>query len=184
MKNIKIAATIIFVSMSFQGCLKDKLTHTYSILVPVYKEKNEVYANIKSNPPSEIQFPGKIFIYGHYIFLNEINKGVHIIDNSDPSDPVAKAFIDIPGNLDIAVKGNTLYADLYTDLVVVDISNPEHTKFIKYIPNVFPERNYINGFISDNTRIIVDWIKKDTTVQMAQPSGNYILYDAMLRSYS
>ena len=33
-------------------------------------------------------------------------------------------FIDIPGSIDIAVKGNILYADLYTDLVALDISNP------------------------------------------------------------
>ena len=181
MKKVQLAAVGMFISLFFQGCLKDKLTHTYSILVPVYKDKNEVYGNIRSNTPTEIQSPGKIFIYGNYIFLNEINKGVHIIDNADPSKPVAKAFIDIPGNLDIAVKGNTLYADLYTDLVVVDISDAQHAKFIKYIPNVFPERNYSNGFIADNTRIIVDWLKKDTTVELLQPAGNYILSDAMLR---
>jgi hypothetical protein len=184
MKKIQIAATAIVLSFLFQGCLKDKLTHTYSIMEPVYKSKDEVYANIKSNAPSPIQSPGKIFIYGHYIFLNEIDKGVHIIDNTDPANPVAKAFIDIPGNLDIAVKGNILYADLYTDLVVVDISNPEHAKFLQYIADVFPERNYTNGFIADKSRIIVGWIKKDTTVNLDQPSPGYILVDAMMRSYS
>ena len=168
----------------FQSCLKDKLTHTYSILEPIYKTKNEVYANIKSNAPTQIQSPGKIFIYGHYIFLNEVDKGVHVIDNSDPANPVAKAFIDIPGNLDIAVKGNILYADLYRDLVVVDISDPEHAKFLRYIANVFPERTYTNGFIDDNNRIIVGWIKKDTIVQLDQPSPGYIFYDAMMRAYS
>jgi hypothetical protein len=160
----------------FQGCLKDDLTHTYSILVPVYKSKDEVYANIKSNPSQEIKAPGKIFIYGNYIFLNEIDKGVHVIDNSNPANPVVKTFIDIPGNIDIAVKGSTLYADLYTDLVAVDISNPLQAKFIKYIPNVFPERNYTNGFMADSNRIIVGWLKKDTTVKLRQPS-RYRAYD-------
>jgi hypothetical protein len=184
MRKIQIAATAIILSSLFQSCLKDKLTHTYSILEPVYKSKEEVYANIKSNPATQIQSPGKIFIYGHYIFLNDIDKGVHVIDNADPANPVAKAFIDIPGNLDIAVKGNILYADLYTDLAVVDISNPEHAKFLRYIANVFPERNYTNGFIADNSRIIVGWIKKDTTVKLDQPSAGYVLYDAMMRSSS
>jgi hypothetical protein len=183
MKKIQLGATAIVLSFVFQGCLKDKLTHTYSIMEPVYKSKDEVYANIKSNAPSAIQSPGKIFIYGHYIFLNEIDKGVHIIDNTDPANPVVKAFIDIPGNLDISVKGNILYADLYTDLVVVDISNPEHAKFLRYVANVFPERNYTNGFVADNSRIIAGWIKKDTTVNLDQLSPGYILYDAMMRSY-
>lgn len=184
MKKNTIATTVLLLAFSLQGCLKDKLTQTYSILVPVYKSKTEVYGNIKSNAPREIQSPGKIFIYGNYIFLNEIDKGVHVIDNSNPASPVETGFIDIPGNLDIAVKGSTLYADLYTDLVVVDISNPQQAKFVRYIPNIFPERNYTNGFIADNTRIIVDWIKKDTTVKLFQPSGNYILYDAYARSSS
>jgi hypothetical protein len=177
MKKIFILATCCSVLFLFQSCLKDNLTHTYSILVPVYKSKNEVYANIKSNPSQEIKSPGKIFMYGAYIFLNEIDKGVHVIDNTDAANPVEKTFIDIPGNLDIAVKGNTLYADLYTDLVTVDISNPLQAKFIRYLPNVFPERNYGNGFIADSSRIIVGWIKKDTTVKLDQPSRNYLVYD-------
>lgn len=149
-----------------QGCLKDKLTKTYSIMTPVYKEKAEVYANIKSNAPKGITAPGKIFITGNYIFLNEIDKGVHVIDNSNPFSPVVKTFIDIPGNLDIAVRGNTLYADLYSDLVVIDITDPLQARFVKYIPHVFPERMYSNGFVADSSRVIVDWIKKDTTINL------------------
>jgi hypothetical protein len=171
--------TICGMMCLLSGCLKDKLTHTYTILTPVYKDKTEVYANIKSNPPQEIQSPGKIFIYGNYIFLNEIDKGVHIIDNSNPANPVEKAFIDIPGNLNIAVKGNTLFADLYSDLVTVDISNPLQAKFMKYMPDVFPERIYPNGFSADKTRIITGWIKKDTTVDL-KSSSNLIFYDRML----
>ncbi|HEV8284223.1 MAG TPA: hypothetical protein VGQ09_07925 [Chitinophagaceae bacterium] len=181
MKKMSIPATVVFLSLLLQSCLKDKLTHTYSIMEPVYKTKDEVYANIKSNPPQEIKSPGKIFVFGNYIFLNEKDKGVHVIDNSNPAKPILKTFIDIPGNLEIAVKGNTLYADLYSDLVVVDISNPLQAKFVKYLPNVFPERNYGSGFIADNTRIIVGWVKKDTTVNLIQPSRYYITYDAFLR---
>jgi hypothetical protein len=160
----------------FQGCVKDKVTHTYSILTPIYKTKAEVYGNIKSNSPKEIQASGKIFIYDKYIFLNEVDKGVHIIDNSNPANPVVKAFIDIPGNLDIAVKGNTLYADMYDELVAVDITNPLDAKLMKNIPGVFPERTYSNGFIADNGRVIVGWTRKDTTVEV-QPSKDYIVYD-------
>jgi hypothetical protein len=161
--------TFVAICLFLQGCLKDKLTKTYQIRVPVYKEKSEVYANIKSNEPRSIQSPGKIFIYGNYIFLNEVDKGVHIIDNSNPSSPIVKSFIDIPGNLDIAVKGNTLYADLYTDLVVIDIADPLDAAFVKYLPDIFPERNYGNGFVADSTKIIVDWKVKDTTVNLNHP---------------
>ena len=175
MKKILFSAFCCFLLFSIQSCLKDKLTHTYTIFTPIYETKEAVSLNIKSNPPREIELPGKLFVYGNYIFLNEIDKGVHIIDNTDPGNPVVKAFIDIPGNLDIAVKGNILYADMYQDLVAVDISDPLKAKLVKDLPGVFSERYYANGFIADNNRIIVGWLKKDTTVELG-PSHNYLIF--------
>jgi hypothetical protein len=167
MKKLSILASYILISVLFYSCMKDEVTRTYTIFEPIYKSKTEVYANIKTNPARAVENPGKIFLYGNYIFLNEVDKGVHIIDNSDPANPVIKGFIEIPGNLDIAVKGNTLYADLYRDLVVIDISNPMQTSFIKYIPEVFPGRSYSYGFIlADSSKIIVGWNKRDTTVRL------------------
>ena len=184
MRSIKSFLIIFLAALLFQSCLKDKITQTYSIFTPVYKSKSEVYANIKSNSAQQIQSPGKLFLYGNYIFLNEIDKGVHIIDNTNPSAPVVKAFIEIPGNLDIAVKGNTLYADLFTDLVVIDITNPLAARFEKFIPFVFSVRNYGNGFTGDSTRIIINWIKKDTTVNVASYYKNNGRYDMMILSSS
>jgi len=159
------AITLIF-SFFFTGCLKDTCSGTYSYTYynPVYETKAGVKANIKSNTAKEIQNPGKIYIFGNYIFLNEIDKGIHIIDNSNPSSPINKAFINIPGNVDIAVKGSTLYADLYTDLVTIDISDPLNAVVKKYNEGVFPYRVYGNGFSGDNTKVIIDWVKRDTTI--------------------
>lgn len=183
MKKIFFVVLGCMLFFSFQSCLKDKLTHSYTIYTPIYETKEQVKLNIKSNPSQEIQSPGNMFVYGNYIFLNEMDKGVHIIDNTDPSHPIDKAFIDIPGNLDIAVKGNILYADMYQDLVAVDISDPLHAKLVKTIPAVFTERYYGNGFIAPNEMVIVGWTKKDTTIEMGHvqngriyPGG--VLYDA------
>lgn len=170
-------AAICFVVFFLQGCLKDKMTHTYTILRPIYQTKEAVKANIKSNLPKTIESPGKIFVYGNYVFLNEPDKGVHVIDNSNPTNPVKKAFIDIPGNQDIAVKGNTLYADMYGDLVSVDISDPLNAKLLKNLPGVFPERNYLGGFATNNTMIVVGWERKDTTVDVdLSPNRDYLVF--------
>ena len=174
MKKIPVALAILC-AILLQGCFKDTLTRTYTILRPVYKSKAEVYANIKNNTPQQIQTPGKLFVHGTYVFLNEVNKGVHIIDNSDPHHPIDKAFINIPGNLDIAVKGTVLYADMYGDLLTIDIADPMHVKLLDHLSNVFPDRIYEGGFVADTTQIIVDWIKKDTTVA-AGPAGNNNIY--------
>ena len=168
---------VILVAFFLQGCLKDKVTRTYTTLTPVYESKDVVLANIKSNASKTIESPGKIFIYGDYIFLNEMDKGVHIIDNSNPSNPIVKAFINIPGNVDIAVKGNTLYADMYSDLLSIDISDPLHAKLLKNVANVFPERIYNNGFVANSGKVIVDWIRKDITVEEKPYNRNWITLD-------
>lgn len=161
----KIIASSVLVALLFlgTGCLKDNCTRTYTMYTPVYKTTAEVRANIKSNAPRQVDNPGKLVILGNYIFLNEIDKGIHVIDNTNPSSPVNKHFIDIPGNVDIAIKGSTLYADLFTDLVTLDISNPGAVQVKKIIDDVFEHRRY-PGFDADTSLVIVEWLKKDTTV--------------------
>lgn len=154
------------VSVLLTSCLKDKITKTYAIYTPVYKTKAEVFSALKAGTPAAVSSPGKIFLYGNYIFLNEVDKGVHIIDNSNPSAPVNKYFIPVPGNLDMAVKGNMLYVDMYADLLAIDISDPANIKLKDTISGLFPERIYAGGFVPETGKVIVDWIRKDTTVEV------------------
>jgi hypothetical protein len=146
------------------GCVKDKMTITYTLLKPVYKDRELVLANMKLNQPQPLRTTGKIYVYGQYIFLNELNKGVHVIDNSNPKNPEQIGFIDIPGNVDIAVKGNILLADFYTDLVAIDISNPAQSKLVKVVPNVFQVNSFGIWNSASSSQVVVDWIRKDTTV--------------------
>ncbi len=175
--SVNIILFFIF-SFLFSGCLKDATTHTfkYSWYEPLYKTKAEVIADIKSNPPQPIEHPGKIFINGNYIYLNETGRGIHIIDNSIPSSPKNIAFITIAGNVDMAVKGNTLYADLYNDLVTLDITNPLQVVKTKIVENAFPGSPYSYG---DSSKIIYDWKRHDTIIagdyfpQQMWPGGVY-----------
>jgi len=172
MKKIfnKISLTFLIAAglFSVQGCKKEKAcsdTVTYSYFKPVYQTSSVVRANIKSNAPRTISNPGKIYIKGNYIFLNEMNKGIHVINNSNPAVPVNAGFIDLPGNVDIAVKGNTLYADFYTDLVVLDITEPLNVRVKKFVEDLFPERYYY-GYQVDSNMVITDWVKKTETVNI------------------
>jgi hypothetical protein len=146
------------------SCIKDRCTQTYTYLKPVYRTTNEVRANIKSNAPVDIQRTGKIYLKNEFIFMNEPDKGIHIIDNSNPYAPKNVAFIDIPGNIDLAVKGNILYADSYTDLVAIDITNPLQAKLVNVTEGVFPHRQYWGGFAADTSMVITTWESRDTTV--------------------
>ncbi|MBX3253064.1 MAG: hypothetical protein KF862_02895 [Chitinophagaceae bacterium] len=162
--------------LTFAGCLKDSVkqtrTYTYTMLTPVYKTRAEVYGAMNSNSAEKITSAGKIYIKDQYIYLNEVDKGIHIIDNSNPSDPKQVAFLDIPGNRDMAVKDNILYADMYSDLIAIDISNPQQTTVTREIKYFFQTRYYQNPTVIDNNLVIVDWVRKDTTITTTETNYN------------
>lgn len=95
--------------------------------------KRKIKDKIKITEPKKIINVGKIYTYNNYLFISENNMGVHIIDNTDPKKPVNKAFLGIPLNEDISIKGDVLYADSYDELVAVDISNIEKINVTKRI---------------------------------------------------
>lgn len=151
----------------FGGCMKDSCINTFTIYRPVYKSLTAVRAEMKSAAPETIETTGKIYLYKNFIYLNEPGKGVHVIDNSNPSAPVNLSFLPIPGNVDIAIKDNYLYADSYSDLAVFNISDPANITPYKFLSNVFPYRNiyyYNSGPNPDSVQVVVDFIGKDTTV--------------------
>jgi len=108
--------------------------------------------------------PEKLFYKEGYVFLNELNKGVHIIDVRNPASPTNIAFVHVPGAVDLAVRGNILYADMYTDLVAIDITDPKAVKLKTVVPGVFPER-YYSSFIPDKDMVITEWIAVDTVLK-------------------
>jgi len=116
-----------------------KTTQTYHAMAPVYLEMSNVRARTATIMPSQpLDSPGKIYIYGDYLFINEPMKGIHILDNSNPANPVNKNFIAIEGNIDLAINDNMLYADSYVDLLVFDISEIDNIKMAKRVEDVFP----------------------------------------------
>jgi hypothetical protein len=189
MKKIFFSFAAALVTLSIfilQSCVKDSYqrTYTYTYYKPVYKTTAEVRANIKSNAPQAVERPGKIYIRGSYIFLTETDRGIHVIDNSDPKQPKNIAFIDIPGTMDLAVKGNTLYADLFSDLVAIDITDPHQVHLQKTVENIFPPRYYGGYFMADSSRVIVNWEKRDTTIRQTSEVNKWLSNGEVFVLYS
>jgi hypothetical protein len=151
------------------ACLKDRVTENYKLYTPVYALKSTVLANINGDPGTAISQTGQIYLKGSYIYLNEVNKGIHIIDNSNPSNPVQTAFLNIPGNLNIGIRNNILYADMYGDLLSIDISNIHQARVLGTLPGFFSGRNYAPG-----NEVIVNWTVKDTSFTVI-PNGLTLL---------
>jgi hypothetical protein len=172
----------VFLVFLYSGCMKDKVTRTYKISTPIYEVLTTFRESVRSQSPATIENIGKLTVIGKYIFLSEPFKGIHIIDNSNPSSPKNVSFINIPGNEDMAIRGNTLYADAYGDLVSFDISDPVNVIAKQFTANVFPDHsnyylgNYIPGAVinPDSINVIVGWSTRDTTVDY--DPGNYLAY--------
>jgi len=92
---------------------------TIPAMRPIYA--NELDFNIQQESRDSIYNVGKIFVYGDYLLVNDITDGIHVIDNQDPANPKKLYFINIPGNTDLSVKDNLVYADNHIDLVVLSI---------------------------------------------------------------
>lgn len=163
--------TLIFLALLFLGSCDPKpgvFPVPMETYVPVYGSPSEIQ-QISVAPKKATVNAGKIYAYRNYIFQNDLNSGIHIIDNSDHDNPVKVAFLNLPLNTEMAIKGNFLYANNYTDLVVFDITSPANPQFVKRVTGVFPPANqdfppYTNVYfqcVDKSKGMVVGWEKKD-----------------------
>jgi LVIVD repeat len=136
MKNKIVAPLIIWFFISCNG--KPAELGQVDAYVPVYSSKTEA-EKITQLTPQPIVNGGKIATLGNYVFQVEDNKGIHVIDYSNPSSPVKKAFVQIALCHELTLKGNYLYTNNMADLVVLDISNLTAIKLTSRISNAFPD---------------------------------------------
>lgn len=112
------------------------------VATPELISKTAFRSSVEITVPKTIEEPGKIYVYNNYIFVGDVDSGIHIIDNSNPEAPQAIKYIEIPGNEDISVKDNFLYADSATDLVVFDISDINNVSVVERLEDVFNVYDY------------------------------------------
>lgn len=180
---------LFIISMvSFTSC-NDKTYEeiTYTANVPVVMGFDEFRSAVKNTPAKELSQPGKIYFKDNYIFVNEFQKGIHVINNANPTSPQNVTFIEIPGNIDMAIKGNILYVDSFIDLVAIDITDPQNPVEVNRLENAFPnvlppiENLSYPVYGLDLTKgVVVGWETREVTevVKKENSSGfGRVLYD-------
>jgi len=187
MKNVQKVAELglvcLLVIASFIGCMKDNATKTYKVYRPKVEKLSEIHARIKNDAPQSIGTLGKICLYNNYIFAISPNKGIHVINNKNTSSPINESFINLPGCGDIAIVGDVLYADCYSDLVTINIRKMPQVSVVKIISNHFPDKLYAYNFSVDSTEAIVGWDIKDTVVsQSINIENDYLFVGGVLLS--
>jgi len=158
------AALLILTPLIFLSSCQDvrKQTITWTEFEPVYMSHEEFMNSVKLETPRDLENPGKIYFYNGYLFVNEIDKGIHIFDNRDPSNPLQQGFIQIPANKDLAIRNDLLYADSQKDLLVFDISNLDQPELIHREEDVFKTMaNHPPGFttqqVDPSQGLVVGW---------------------------
>lgn len=106
---------------------------------PVYGVDSSAKKIQYLNVAQPVKVPGNIYTKDNYIYQLEVGKGIHVIDNSTPSQAKRIGFITINGSSQISIKGNFLYSNSFDDLVVLDISNLNNIMEVKRVRGAFPE---------------------------------------------
>lgn len=163
--------SILFLCINFlliTSCTNDGSNDGYKeylVARPIMMDQDEFTNSVSVIAPRPVDESGKVYTYGDYIFVNDKYRGVHVIDNRNPSQPVKINFIKIPGNVDISVKDDYLFADSLMDLVVIDISEIEQIEQVNRLQNVL-YNNVVFPFEADlveyegynyGSDIIVGW---------------------------
>lgn len=172
-KLILYLGSLLFMPTIYSSCIIDNDLEPNVKMgwVPVYGTNYNI-SDIKILGPQQLVSPGKIFLRNQYLLLNERNKGIHIFDNSNPSNPTNLGFMSIPGCLDVVMRGNILFTDFHKSIVSIDLSNPTQPKVLGSLPNalslsrVRPAINDSNQFdvyqCADSTKGIVTGWRRDS----------------------
>ena len=164
------------------ACLKNQLTHHYTIYIPHYSTKQEVRDQIALNPSQNMERPGSFAIYQQYLLINEAEKGIHVVQFKGNAHPANIGFIPIPGNQGMAVRNDILYADCYTDLYAIDIHDIQNPVFLNAQENIFTNRMNPYG-LPDNGQVLVSFTKKDTSRYDENMFGGLFLSESKLMTF-
>lgn len=162
MKTLQNIFLIAILAVAAASCM-DEYTEEFTANKPIYLSYEDLRAAVKFEGARDLKNPGKIYFKDDYIFINEEFEGVHIINNADPGNPQNVGFIEIPGNVDIAIKNNTLYADSYVDLVAIDISDISNPVEVSRQEDVFPytlppyDENYRIADVDEEKGVVTAW---------------------------
>ncbi len=128
-----------FFAVLFVSCEKEIVPEdTIQVAIPLTMTVADFRASVEITEPAEIKQSGKIYTYMNYIFINDLMEGVLVVDNSY-YNPLKKKFLKIPGNTDIAIKDEILYANSGRDLVTFDISDINNIKILERLEDVFED---------------------------------------------
>lgn len=111
--------SLLFVSCEDEDQQEDLVVQGKS---PIYSTESMNISILESQPYQDL---GKIVYRDSFLYINEVAKGIHVVDNRNPASPEKVKFYSIPGNTDFTLKENFIYANHIFDLVAIDVSEDD-----------------------------------------------------------
>ena len=185
MKQTRYIFSALVIILAFASACTDQVFETFTANDPVYMSYTDLRSAVKMSVAREMNNPGKIYFKDNFIFINEKMKGVHVYDVSNPNNPQNKGFIEIPGNVDIAIKDNILYADSYIDLVSIDVSSFSAIKEVGRVEKIFPytlptyDTKYPVAKLDEKRGVVTGWEVRSVRQELEQVYyPTYYRYDS------
>lgn len=81
--------------------------------------------------PKVMENIGNVGMMGDFALITEIGRGIHIFNNTNPSEPKPVAFLSIPATTGFAAKDSVLLVDNGNDLLKITVHRLDALKFTK-----------------------------------------------------
>jgi len=135
--------SLLFLVILFSG------SSYYAGYLPILMFRSDLETSVRlTDTVMTIRNPGRIYLYQNWLMLVEKYKGIHLIDNTDPANPVRKGFLRVPGCQNLAVGNATLYVDNAVDLVGVKINlTTMQGQVVARSRKVLPEMESPEGYL-------------------------------------
>lgn len=113
------------IALSIYSCTKDSgsITLDYTKAIAQYGNLDEIRSLPLIQDARAINNPGKIYVGSEVLLIGEENEGIHVYDNSNPSNPTNILFIQLPFTKEFYVEDDVIYAESHYDMVKIDIQN-------------------------------------------------------------
>jgi hypothetical protein len=181
-KIVPILTFLSLISFLFSSC-EDSTYKEYKGYSPVYLSYKDLRSGVVQVPNTDLKNPGKIYFKDNYIFIVEEMEGIHVYDNSNPSSPLNKAFVKVPGVVDISISGSYLYADSYVDLVVLDVADVDNIHEVSRVMDVLPytvpvsKTDFPTGYVDKEKGVVLSWQLKTIRERVENNPIPYPIYN-------
>lgn len=175
MQRIYSLLPLLALMLVFTGCIEEKCEELreFTGFEPVFVTADDWRASsFICGIPEPICEATSFYVYQDYLFMVEANRGLHILDNSDASNPTPITFMQVPGGQGLAVRNDILYINQYTDLVAFDLSNPELPELVGRTEDVF-EPYSVFAQVLPGDQFVSDWLPTNESRVVDCQSANF-----------